>query len=100
MSADHQWEDFVFSHIGVIPIQLTGQWQPFLSAKHVRSSGLRGRPLVVGSDYRVVPTSANWKGIAVYSGAGNRVNTAALLLTDVIIFRASTSEPEGHGEER
>src|SRR5580692_946196 len=55
MSANHLWEDFVFSHICEVPIQLTGEWQPFLSAEHVPSSGLLVG-LRVGSvvNYRLV----------------------------------------------
>src|SRR5882672_11505705 len=35
MPADHLREDFVFPDIGVVPIQLTGERQPFVSAEHV-----------------------------------------------------------------
>src|SRR6266478_87869 len=58
-----------------------------------------GRRLV-GSELPGGPCiSATSKGIAVYSGHGNRVNTAAQLLTDVI-FSASTAELKGHSQER
>jgi hypothetical protein len=36
-SAYYFWEDFLFSHIGVIPIELAGEWQPFFPVEHVFS---------------------------------------------------------------
>ena len=36
------------SELTVVPIQLTRQRQPVISVKHARSSGLRGRLLMVG----------------------------------------------------
>src|SRR5919197_437595 len=36
--ADHVREDFIFSHIGIFPIQLAGERQPFISVEHVSFS--------------------------------------------------------------
>src|ERR1700704_3165378 len=37
-SANYLREDFVFSYVGVVPIQLAGERQPFVSAEHVSGS--------------------------------------------------------------
>src|SRR5882762_10045673 len=34
---DDLWKDFLFPHVGVVPIQLTGEGQPVLSAEHASS---------------------------------------------------------------
>src|SRR4029077_1160342 len=94
--ADHLREDFVFSHIGVVPIQLTGERQPFLSAKHVSSSGLRVRlRMVVALDCPCKLETNRVYGI-ISSTQQSRQHSCSTSLNDVLPQLCLGAQGRGH----
>src|ERR1700741_3789256 len=82
--ADHFRENFVFSHIGVVPIQLTGQRQPFLSAKHVSSSELRGRIRMVVALDCTCKLETNRVYVSIGSSQQSRQHSCSTSLNDIL----------------
>jgi hypothetical protein len=75
MAADFLWEDFLFSHVGVVPIKLTRKRQPFLSAEHTSPPSRDTIELWGGSCIEARLRFEKRATVAVaYAQRGDRVN--------------------------